>query len=39
MNGEQIGGVQKWIWEEAAIAIIPVGDCEDEEKQTELMDM
>ena len=29
MNGEQTGGVQKWIWGEAAVAIILVGDCED----------
>ena len=38
MNGQQIGGVQKWIWEEAGIAVILVGDCEGGEQQTESRD-
>lgn len=32
-NGEQIGGVQKWVQGEAAIAIILVQDCQDGEEK------
>lgn len=35
MNGEQIGGMQKWTWGKVAIAVTLVEDCEDREKQTE----